>query len=120
MKTVKRCVVFGMFCAVLACCGDQHKAESVVGDFIDANIALDRYSVKFSSLDSTDRVTPERIMTMRKNASTDHLFKRNASFLPVPASGKYLFTRTKIINGTDTVERTFYMDDALTGVIAFK
>lgn len=120
MKALKNSVTLGVCCVALACCGNQHKAESVVSDFIEDNISLESYSVKFSSLDSTDRITPERIGTMRKNALADPLFKRGASFHSVPTSGKYMFTRTKIINGTDTVERTFYMDAALMGVIAFK
>lgn len=120
MKVLKGSVMLCAFCVALAGCGKQHKAERVVNDFIDANISLSDYEVKCSAVDSTDRVPQERIMTMRKSVPADPLFKRGVSFRSVPLSGKYMFMRAKIISDKDTLVRTFYMDTAFEGVIAFK
>lgn len=101
-------------------CGRQHKAEQVVGDFISANIVSDDYSIDYTPLDSTDRIPSERIAAMKKATKSDPLFKRGLSFGSVPANNKYMYTKAKFISGNDTVARTFYLDAALTQVIAFK
>lgn len=107
--------------AMLSGCGKQHKAEQVVGDFISANIVSDDYVIDYTPLDSTDRIPTERIAAMKKAAESDPLFKRGLSFGPVPVNcNKYMYTKAKFICGNDTMTRTFYLDAALTHVIAFK
>lgn len=106
--------------AMLVGCGKQHKAEQVVGDFISANAVSDNYSIDYTPLDSTDRIPAERIAAMKKAATSDPLFKRRLSFGPIPANSKYMYTKATFISGKDTVARTFYLDAALTQVIAFK
>jgi len=120
MNVLKGSVMLCAFCVALAGCGKQHKAERVVNDFIDANAASDDYTVKYTPLDSTDRIPAERIAGMKKAAISDPLFKQGLSFGSVPADGKYIYTTAKFINGKDTVARTFYLDAAITQVIAFK
>lgn len=120
MKFSRNIILGGLLCLMLFSCGKQHKAEGVVNDFIDANITLADYHVEFSPIDSTNRISAERIAEMKRFASNDKLFKRNAASGFSHADSKYVYTRAMIINGQDTVVRTFYLDAAITKVIAFK
>lgn len=101
-------------------CGKQHKAEALVNDFVKQNTTVSDCTVEFAPIDSTDRITPERMSALKKLAVSDPVFKRGAALGALPKSGKYIYTRAKIINGTDTAIRTFYLDPALTRVVAFK
>jgi len=119
-----RKAIYTMLCCMtlvlLSGCDKQHKAENIVNDFIETYAVSDGYSVAFSPIDSTDRISAGRIADMKKSAKSDPLFKKNVVYGTVPATGKYAYARAKIINGNDTVARTFYLDMALTAVIAFK
>lgn len=120
---MRKAIYATLCCMVLTLlfgCGKQHKAESIVNDFIESNAVSDSYSVTFSPIDSTDRIPVGRIAAMKKSAKSDPLFKKNIVYGMVPTAGKYAFTRAKFINGNDTIVRTFYLDMALTSVIAFK
>lgn len=120
MRVAKYLVGSLAVCMVLVGCGKQRKAEAVVSDFIDKNITIDGYSVDFSPMDSTNRITADRIADMRKAVASDPLFKKGTALGQASPNGKYAFTRTRIINGTDTLVRTFYLDSELTRVVAFK
>lgn len=120
MGKTKSLLLCGLLLVLLSACGRQHRAESVVNGFIEANAASDGCSAVFSPLDSTDRITAGRIAAMKISAKSDPLFKRGVVYGAVPADGRYAYMRAKIINGADTVVRTFYLDAALTHVVAFK
>lgn len=120
MDILKTFVLGFTLCVLFTGCGKQHKAEGVIDDFVKSNIALDNYTLEFAPVDSTDRVTPERIAAMRKTAGADRLFKRGVSYAAAGVGGTLLYTRAKIINGTDTIVRTFYLDPDITHVVAFK
>ena len=120
MKIIRTLLTVAAFGLLPVGCGNQHKAESVVSDFIEANTVNDGYEVMCAPLDSTDRIPADRMAAMRSAASTDSLFKRGVSLAPLSKNDKYAYTRTKIISGTDTLVRTFYLDMELTHIVAFK
>lgn len=120
MSFLRRSIVFTLSAVLLLSCGKQRKAEGVVRDFIAANAVSEGYAVDCTPVDSTGYITAERISALRTAASADPLFKRGAKLAPLPAANKYAYTRATLVNGTDTIVRTFYLDMALTGVVAFK
>lgn len=120
MKIASKLLLCGAVVAMVSSCGKQHKVESVVGDFISATAISTDYTVDYTPLDSTDRIPVERIEAMKKAAATDPLFKKKLTFGAVPADNKYIYTTAKLINGNDTVVRTFYLDANITQVVAFK
>lgn len=101
-------------------CGDQHKAESVVKDFLDNNMVSADYSISFNGIDSTRNITDSMINVMKINANKNSLFKRNIVYGTNKGKKPYVFTKARIYNGKDTVSYTFYLDRAMQNVIAFK
>ncbi|WP_418551507.1 hypothetical protein [Prevotella sp.] len=101
-------------------CSNQHKAESVVKDFLDANMMSDDYSISFYGIDSTRNITDSMINVMKINAKKNSLFKKNIAYGTNKGKKPYIFTKTRIFNGKDTVPYTFYLDKAMQNVIAFK
>lgn len=120
MKVLRSFLLCCAACTLFYGCGKQHKAESVVSGFIKQNTTLSDYSVEFAPIDSTDRIKPGRMTELRNAVSADPLFRRGTTLGSLPQSGKYVYTRTKIINGNDTAVRTFYLDTGMTQVVAFK
>ena len=70
-----------IFTTLLLCgCGNQHKAEKVVTNFLDKNFLSTDYSVKFTKLDSTKHVSDSAITAMRMKASVNKMFKKNIKY----------------------------------------
>lgn len=101
-------------------CGNQHKAESVVKDFLDANMMSADYSISFNGIDSTRNLTDSMINVMKINAKNNSLFKKNIAYGTNKGKKPYILTKTRIYNGKDTVPYTFYLDKTMQNVIAFK
>ncbi|WP_298451080.1 hypothetical protein [uncultured Prevotella sp.] len=120
---MKRYIKILMACSIVifsVSCGKQHKAESVVKDFLDKNITEPEYSISFNSIDSTKNITDSMINVMKNNAKKDNLFKKEIAYGSSTGSKPYIFTKTRIYNGKDTMMYTFYIDRMLQSVIAFK
>lgn len=105
---------------LLVSCGRQHKAENVVKEFLDENLVTDDYSASFSKIDSTRHVADSMITVMRSAASRNRIFKKDIKYDNGHKTEKYIFTKTKIYIGKDTISHTFYLDTDLTHVMAFK
>ena len=113
-------VTFAYMAAILALsgCGKQHKAESVVTDFLDNNLHANDYTVKFKDIDSTRHVSDSMVTVMRDNADNNKMYKRGIKY--APTGKQYIYLNTEIYVGDDTARHTFYLDQALTQVVAFK
>ena len=103
---------------MLSGCGQQHKAESTIKNFIENNIQADDYTVMFTKLDSTRHVSDKAIQAMRANAENNGTFKKGIKY--GKAGEQYLYIKTKICLGNDTLDKTFYLEPSLTEVVAFK
>lgn len=110
---------------LLASCGQQHKAKSLVKDFVGENARQEIDISSFSDLDSTRVITDSLIISLRDKARQDPLFK-SAPLADFSGSGQrrqtLLYIRMRYQEPGDTIEasRTFYFDRDLTGIIAFK
>lgn len=118
---MKRYIKFFVICQVAfvaLSCGEQHKAENAVKDFLDQNMTVSGYSISFNKIDSTRNLTDSMITVMKNDAKRNKLFKQNIEY--GTGNKPYIFTKTKICNDKDTVSYTFYLDKMLKNVIAFK
>lgn len=97
----------------MSSCGEQQKAKSVVKDFLADGLNQDSYSVvEWGRQDSSFHVAPAMVQTMRAQGA------KGASY--VNPTAKLILQRVTYVTATDTIRQTFYLDDALTGVVAYK
>lgn len=120
---MKRYIKISVICSMAffaISCGKQHKAENVIKDFLDENMSTSEYSISFNDIDSTRNITDSMINVMKNNARKNKLFKKEIVYGSSMTAKPYIYARTKICNGKDTVPYTFYLDKTLNSVIAFK
>ena len=114
-------IIIGVAAAVtLASCSKQGDAERLVREFVAQNaVAPDELvTLGFGNLDSTKVIRDSLVLDMRTRDNP--LFKKHIDY-PVRTSGRMLyFLRTTFACKNDTVQHTFYMDETLERVVAFK
>ena len=108
-----------IFTTLLLCgCGNQHKAEKVVTNFLDKNFLSTDYSVKFTKLDSTKHVSDSAITAMRMKASVNKTFKKNIKY--ANTHNQYMYIQAHVSINGDTIRQTFYLNPDLTQIVSFK
>ncbi|SEV85177.1 hypothetical protein SAMN04487850_0473 [Prevotella aff. ruminicola Tc2-24] len=111
--------IIGMTVLLFASCGQQYHAEKTVKAFIEANaenpeLLSDR---EFADLGTTRYVNDSLIHLMRHRGA--ELFKKGISY-PEKHSDDLFYLRMSYVRGTDTLQNTFYLNQELTEVVAFK
>jgi len=122
MKYSRAYIIICIFVSLLASCGQQHKAQSLVEDFMDANlVASDKVEdVEYLKLDSTKLITDSAVAVMRNGARQSKMFKPSMDY-SVDRAGKKLFRlRVNYKYDGNLTSATFYMDEGLNGVVAVK
>lgn len=110
----------GLFAILLfVSCGQQYKAESTVKDFIEENMeTVNQISGRdFADLGKTRHLNDSLIGAMRQQGAQG--FKKDITYPTIPHSDLY-YLRMRYISGSDTLQNTFYLNEELTEVIAFK
>ena len=120
MKSLsKSFIIFGL-ALVLSGCGQKHKAKSVIVSFIEENTTLADMNRSFDRLDSTYRLTDSIIVSMQQHARQLPQLKKGVTFGKYPQGEALLYQRVKFCNESDTIRMTFYMNRAMTNVVACK
>ena len=107
---------------LLASCGQQHKAETLVEDFMDKNLkSPSKVSIiEFAKIDSTKRINDSIITNMRTVAEQSERYNQGIVY-DKSGHGKTLITlRVQYRIANDTCSDTYYLDKELTKVVAFK
>ena len=107
---------------LLASCGQQHKAESVVEDFMENNLkdASALQIVEYSDIDSTRYLNDSIINKLRNTAKNSPMYAGRTEFAQRNKDEKLIIIRVRYkINGQDFHD-TFYLNKEMTGVIALK
>lgn len=125
MKKVLFTLTIGL-ALVLTSCGNQHKAQSLVKDFLNENLLDSDCSFeRFSKLTPTAMIDFAKVKDMRKNMSKLPYLKRDINYQDdaFPDTLLYLRATYKLTDNNgkkQELTQTFYMDKALTRVVAFK
>jgi hypothetical protein len=114
-----RYIIIGGLALLLASCGQQYKAEKTVKAFVEENMEVaDKISgCDFADVGTTRHISDSLIQVMRHRGAP--LFKQGISYGNVP-QGELFFLRMRFIHKGDTLQNTFYLNQELTEVVAFK
>lgn len=112
-------IIIGTALLLFASCGQQHKAESLAEDFVAENMenASSISNQDFADLGTTRHLSDSLIKVMRQRGAAN--FKKNISYSKIPTGDLYYLRMSYISNG-DTLQNTFYFDEELSEVVAFK
>ena len=105
---------------LFASCGRQHSAEQTVKAFVEANMengGKDISNRDFADLGTTKIISDSLIQMMRHRGAP--LFKQGITYQSVP-EGELNYLRMSYVYNGDTLQNTFYLNQELTEVVAFK
>ena len=124
MKKMKMMFVMALGLVLMfTSCGDQHKAQSLVKDFLDENLVDQDCSYeRFSRLTPTAMISFDQMKVMRQNVSKLPYVKNNIDYndTAYPDTLLYLRATYKLTDNQgkkQEVTQTFYLDKGLTRVI---
>ncbi len=102
-------------------CGQKHKAASLADDFVE------RYALQpeqltdrdYCHFDSTHRLNDSLVAELQQQHKP--LFKKDIPY-PAPKAGRmlYLIRMNYTSGGDDTLVHTFYIDEHMQHIVAFK
>lgn len=123
---IKFSILFLGIVLLFTSCGEQHKAQSLVKDFLNENLIDNDCSFeRFSKLTPTAMINAERLAAMRKDIETLPIVKKGIQYGSNDLPDTLLYIRaTYKLTGKDGEKekftQTFYMDKGITHIIAFK
>ena len=123
---IKFSILFLGIVLLFTSCGEQHKAQSLVKDFLNKNLIDNDCSFeRFSKLTPTAMINAERLAAMRKDIETLPIVKKGIQYGSNDLPDTLLYIRaTYKLTGKDGEKekftQTFYMDKGITHIIAFK
>lgn len=105
---------------LLSGCGQGHKVHKLVENFLEQQMNVAGYDVvEWGKIDSTFRVSSDVLAQMRHQGNL--LVKRTLPYQAPTNKLNYItvkYVKTGAVQ--DTVNQTFYLNDQMTGVVAFK
>ena len=116
-------IIIGVTLVLLSvACGQQHQAKQVIQAFVD-QYAVDpssRSAVSIAKFDSTFVLSDSAIYRMRANADTIKRYQKAIRYAEGAVSRKLFIARVTYTIDTTEYSDTYYLDDQLTHVVAFK
>jgi hypothetical protein len=113
MKHLSYITIIGVALLLLASCGQQQRAKSVVKDFVQTQLHEDASYIDFADVDSTHVLNDSIIQAMRSRAAKNIQYQNYQGRTLMHIRVQYLLDK-------DTCSATFYLDKDMTGVVAFK
>ena len=103
-------------------CGQQHQAKDVIQQFVDQYAAEPsaRSSISIVKFDSTKVINDSVILAMRANADTIQRYQKSIKYAEGSTGGKLYVARISYTISGAEYSDTYYLDDQLSRVIAFK
>lgn len=120
---MKKTLLIILSVVLFASCGEQHKAEGIVKQFLNENLVNQDYKARFNKLGRTLKIDARKLSDMQKvTHQYDTLFKKPVKYGAYKDLPQLLFIRTTIIHDNDTSIRTIYLHPELLddGVVAIK
>lgn len=126
MKKILSIICLGLVLA-LTSCGDQHKAQSLVKDFLNENLKDNDCSYdRFTNLSRTAMIDTKKVAELRQEAqklpyiSSDIHYAGAGTVTDTLLYIRAYYTLTDKEGKAQKLTQTFYFDKALTQVVAFK
>lgn len=115
-------IIIGVAPLLFASCGPQADAEELVEQFMEQNMreGLKPSSVHFTDIDSTHAMTDSIVVSLRQLARQARRYRSDLKYAPDEPFKKLMVTRVKYELDDQEVSDTYYLDMALTRVVAFK
>ena len=100
-------------------CGRQHDAEQTVKAFVEENMqdGIQLSDRDFADLGTTQLISDSLIQLMRQRGAD--LYKQGIAYSKAPDGALY-YLRMRYVHDKDTLQNTFYLNQELTEVVAFK
>ncbi len=100
-------------------CGRQHDAEQTVKAFVEENMqdGIQISDRDFADLGTTQLISDSLIQLMRQRGAD--LYKQGIAYSKAPDGALY-YLRMRYVHDKDTLQNTFYLNQELTEVVAFK
>lgn len=120
---MKKTLLIILSAMLFASCGEQHKAEGIVKQFLNENLVNSEYKAQYGKLGHTQKIDDLKLRGMRQaTQQSDKLFKKSVQYGAYQELPQLLFIRTTIIQDKDTFIRTIYLHPELhdDGVLAIK
>ena len=115
-------IIIGIGLLLFASCGQQHQAKVLIQEFVDQHaVEPSSYSsISIVKFDSTKVLNDSIITAMRANAAATQRYQKSIKYAKGAIGQKLYVARiTYSINGVEYSD-TYYLDDQLTRVVAFK
>ena len=112
-------IIIGSVLLLFASCGQQYHAEKTVEAFIEANMVQPEKitGCDYADLGTTRHINDSVINIMRQRGAQG--FKKDITYGQMP-KGDLFYLRMRYICEGDTLQNTFYLNQELTEVVAFK
>lgn len=103
-------------------CGPQAEAEELVEQFMEQHMreGLKPSSVHFTDIDSTHAMTDSIVINLRQQAKHGSRYQGTIKYAPDEPFKKLIVTRVRYELDDQECSDTYYLDMALTKVVAFK
>ena len=115
-------IIIGIGLLLFASCGQQHQAKRVIQEFMDQYAAApsSHSSISIVKFDSTKVLNDSIIRFIRTNADTIQRYQHPLKYAE-ESIGKMLYVaRITYSIGDTEYSDTYYLNEHLTGVVAFK
>ena len=112
-------IIIGMTLLLFASCGQQYHAEKAVEAFVEANAENPEAMTHrdYADLGTTRHINDSVISIMRERGAQG--FKKGITYGQMP-EGDLFYLRMRYVHEGDTLQNTFYLNQELTEVVAFK
>jgi hypothetical protein len=121
MKKQHMMVLAGLM-LLSASCGRQHQARTLVDDFMEEHMVNPKavVDVSYAKLDSTRVIGDSVIAAMRQAAKRNPYYKPDITYSESKPTRLLYITRVDYCIDNDTCQDTYYINEDLTGIVAFK
>ena len=115
-------LLFFVIMLLFASCGQQHKAESLVENFLEEHLIEAKYlnSIEFHQLDSTYAINDSIILNMHKRFIMNQKYKKGWVFGKKKKGQKLMFIRVNYSINNHKYSDTYYINPEMTDVVAIK
>lgn len=119
LSNIKGLCLVALSALTLAGCGEAHKAHSRVEDFMAASMAAEDCDiVGWTEMKTTHSLSDSVLHAIRTRATESGLVKPGAQY--AARSPRLRFVQVRCAVNGDTLRRTFYLDEQLSGVVGVK